>query len=210
MPTIVGGQATETDSVISGENVVRFKAIEINVALPGTVVVPSVIVGGIATETDTARPSHISDPAVTFESAISIHRDSLGLDPLDLSSACTTIGFWVTFGGLSRPDFDYNKRYIPDSAWVSGKKMLSVGENPSTLNVNFAITGIDHNDLDLKMTEIEAALSQFSYHVDLNIDNQITTYRADSVLPNWGVVNYLYQDTKMVRGTVEIPIKRGV
>lgn len=209
-PILISGRAIETDSVVSGDNVVRFKALELDVALPGLIVVPSFVSGGLVTETDSARPSHIQNSAVSFESAVSIRRDSLELSPLDLASSCIPFGFWVAFEGLARPDFDYDRKYVPDSAWVSGKKLLVVGESLSTLNINFAISGIDHTDLDSKMTEIETALSQRTYYIDLNIDNQVTTYRADSVLPNWGVVNYLHQDTKMVKGSVAIPIRRSV
>lgn len=144
-----------------------------------------------------------------MDAVVAISRDVLVLSPLNIYESCGDEDdrtFWLTIDGLSRPGFDYKRTYVPDSAWVSGKKLLVSEHEAATLPLNFIVSGLSHDDLSAKMGELEEATSQLFYTVSLTIDGQTTTWDADSTLPRWGTVEYLLQDLMKVRGSLEIPI----
>lgn len=142
-----------------------------------------------------------------MDASIYISRTSLSLLPLQIFDSCDDgETYWITHNGLSRPDFDVRRFYIPNSSWVSGQKLLVAGTQASTLSINLIVNGISHADLSAKMVELEEATYQLSYEISMEIDGQTKTWNADSTLPQWGVVDHLLQDLVKVRGTLQIPI----
>ena len=144
-----------------------------------------------------------------MEAVVTIHRTALALSPLNIYESCGETdnnAFWLTMNGLARPNFGIRLQHVPDSAWVSGRKLLIAEPEPTSLTLDFIISGSSHGDLSAKMSELEQATEQFSYTVSLDIDGQTKTWDADSTLPQWGKVEYLLQYLMKVRGHLEIPI----
>ncbi len=142
-----------------------------------------------------------------MNSTITVSRTSLSLSPLQIFDGCgEDVIYWITYNNLARPDFDIKRTYIPDSAWVPGKRLQTAGQEPSSLRLQLIVNGISHADLSAKMEELEQATFQLAYTVSLDIDGQTKTWDADSSLPQWGLVEHLLQDHFQARGTLEIPI----
>jgi hypothetical protein len=118
---------------------------------------------------------------------LSIHRDSLSLPALAItgSRATTTSGMWIPDGGIAWPAFEPRYRYAPDSAYEPGRTLLAVVLEQALLPAVIRVTGDDATELAARRAELEAAVSQFSFQLDLDIDGQSGSWQADFTWPTW-------------------------
>jgi hypothetical protein len=118
---------------------------------------------------------------------LTIHRDSLSLTPLAItgSRATTTSGMWIPDGGVTWPAFAPRYRYAPDSAYEPGRTLLAVVLEQALLPAVIRVTGDDVAELVARRLELEEAVSQFSFQLDLNIDGQSGSWQADFTWPTW-------------------------
>lgn len=118
---------------------------------------------------------------------LTIHRDSLALAPLVITGSrnTTNSGMWIPDGGIAWPAFEPRYRYAPDSAYEPGRTLLAVVLEQAQLPATIRVGGDDVAELAARRLELEAAVSQFAFQLDLNVDGQAGSWQADFTWPLW-------------------------
>lgn len=117
--------------------------------------------------------------------AITITRAALSLDPLVIASNPHGTTLHMPEDGLGAVGWDYRRSYAPDSDWQSGKALLSVVREASTLPLTVYAHDTSSAGLAAARAVLEAAVSQWAYDVTVTVDGVATTYHAEPAIPQW-------------------------
>lgn len=137
--------------------------------------------------------------------SLTISRTSLSLGDLVIGTDPAT-GFWLPEEGVSEPEGDYRRSYMPDSRYSHGRELLGASLAPSSLPVTIYTRGASMAALAANKTALRNALGQFDYDVTYSIDGVATTYRAEPVMPNWGELRSGMVRAFLARTAVVIPL----
>lgn len=138
--------------------------------------------------------------------SLSIDRTSLALAPLVITGNPTEPR-WLD-PSVGRPTFDYRRDYAPDSAWTSGKVLLSAVRDASTLPLVIYMRADTSAALQALEDELETALGQWSYDVMLTVDGVARTWPAEIAAPSFELDEGLVA-AHMSRASVVIPVNPG-
>lgn len=136
--------------------------------------------------------------------SLSIDRTALSLSALVIDNNDFASGpLWIA--DLQAVNFDFRKRYAPDSDLVAGSALLSAVLEASQIPLVIYARGASSAAKATAMATLEAALSQFAYTVTLTIDGVATTYDAEPNMPQWSYDDGM-ADAFVARGSVVIPV----
>lgn len=138
--------------------------------------------------------------------SLTIDRTSLSLPALVISNNPFGATFWLPEDGMSEPNGDLRRTYMPDSQYAHGRELLGVSRAAADIAATIYAQGVDMAALTAAKTELEAALMQWDYDLTQNIDGAVTTYRAEPVLPTWGGVDSGMVRSRIARTSVVIPL----
>jgi hypothetical protein len=118
---------------------------------------------------------------------ITIGRDSLDLPPLVATGSrdTTSSGIWVPEGGVEQmPGAEPLRTYAPTSAYVP-RKLLAVVFNGTEFVATFRLQGTVEDPLADRRAELEAAVSQFVFPLEVSIDGIGFTGEGEASWPTW-------------------------
>jgi hypothetical protein len=138
--------------------------------------------------------------------SVTLDRASLSLAALVIDNDPFAGHFHLPEGGLSRPGFAVRRTYAPDSAWTAGRQLLAAVSDAGTLPLTIHAHGDTATELEAAIDELEAATSQFTYPIAVDIDGVSRTWAADPELPQWGAVDSGLVGAHMAIATISIPL----
>lgn len=141
--------------------------------------------------------------------SVTISRAGLTLPDLFISGEGPSEGspFWVPADGISTPDLSWRYDYAPDSAWISGKKLLAAVLEASSIPMTVMVGPVASEvDLRAAKAELEAAVSQFIYTTTITIDGVPTEWSCDPAFPQWGALTHAYTEKHLAQAALVIPV----
>lgn len=138
---------------------------------------------------------------------VTIGRESLELPDLVIDGNPSTGDFHLTEEDCTWPAFTMRRTYAPQSEAVGGEQLLAMVPNQGTIGLGIEAHGGDAAGTALAKLELEAALTQFSYPLTLEVAGvTIGTYLADPEFPQWGALDSGNVRAAIDTATITIPI----
>lgn len=118
---------------------------------------------------------------------ITIGRDTLELAPLVITGSRTTTpsGLWIPEDGYEPPKFEPRRSYAPDSDWQPGRALLSAVLDQGVLPLVVCAHRDDETDLAALCDELDAAVHQFVFPIEVEEDDISRSWSADYSHPAW-------------------------
>lgn len=120
--------------------------------------------------------------------------------------AVTSAGFWVPENGITWPSFPMRRTYAPESEAIGGRTLKAAVPDQGQTSLRIYARAATTTALVVLMDELEAATSQFQYDFTLGLFGFSRTWRADSELPQWGEIDSGEARSKIIAGTITIPL----
>ena len=117
--------------------------------------------------------------------SLTITRAALSLPSLVITTNPFGAAFHLPPDWRGVVDWDFRRDYAPDSAWQSGKALLSVVREASSLPLRIYAQGSTAAELQANRLILEQAASQWSYEAITEVDGVTTTYACEPALPVW-------------------------
>lgn len=108
--------------------------------------------------------------------------------------------------GMAWPDFDVRLTYAPDSDDVAGSTPLAATLGVGSLPLTITVKGTSTTDLQTKRRALEAAFSQFTYTVTIEVDSQTEVYDAFYAWPKWGAIDSGQAKQFLAVATLTVPV----
>lgn len=123
-------------------------------------------------------------------------------DYLDVNAS----GFWIPEDGLVWPSFPMRRTYAPQSKDIGGQQLLGAVPDSGQTSLRVYARAATTTALVALMDEFEAASSQFQYDFTIGLLGFSRTWLADAELPQWGQINAGEAKSKIIAGTITIPL----
>lgn len=140
---------------------------------------------------------------MTISQSLTISRDS---GDLVITNDPAASNFHIPEGGLAFPDFAFRYNFAPDSPDSPGKQLLGAVLDAGTLPVKVYVHAGTTAALNTARRALEAALSQWTYTVAIEVDGESETYDAFPAWPTWGAVDSGLVKQHMAIATVTIQV----
>lgn len=101
--------------------------------------------------------------------SVALDRSSLSLSDLVIDDD-TTATYVLLKDGLGRPGITWRLGAMPDSADVHGTEYVSAVKEQTSLPLRVMVQAASSAALDVAVTALEDALSQFTYPVTVDVD----------------------------------------
>lgn len=138
--------------------------------------------------------------------SLTITRAELAEDDLVIDGNPFAGAFHIPEDGTEWPRFGMRREYAPPSAFVPGELLLSAVSGPAEWQFTVYAHGDDAAEIAAAMDELEAALTQFTFSVTLNVNGMTRTYPADPDFPDWGEVDSGMARKFLARATVRLQV----
>lgn len=139
--------------------------------------------------------------------SVTFDRDSLGLEPLVITSDPDTGDFWLAEDDITWPTFTMRRTYAPDANDVAGASLLHAVADQGSIGLKIGARTSTMAALKAAMDELTAATTQFEYVLTLVVDGvTIGAYNADPEFPQWGALDSGNVRAKINEAVITIPI----
>lgn len=140
---------------------------------------------------------------------VEIDRTGLTLEPLLITG--DPIGnpdepFFFPPDGVQLPDFAMRSVYAPPSAWTPGQLLLAATLDSASLGLSVMVRASSDATLATLKSELETAVSQFSYTVTLTQGAAVQSWSADATWPAWGPLDFGLASNYMAQAGLSIPV----